>query len=146
MGNPEDPFAAIANIGPNNEYLNYERQQIIHHQHVTLSVNCPSCKNPFYVRANLTDGTTVITETGSSTFQHHVGEEPKPVHKNKKPKTNKNTGNKERRQEAAAAVQNNNTPPNSSGKRGHACVSDSEDDLPDAKKSKDVNRHLNFNN
>ncbi|KAL2473950.1 uncharacterized protein Fot_49686 [Forsythia ovata] len=143
MGNPVDPFAAIANIGPNNEYWNYERQQIIHHHHVTLSVNCPSCHKPFYVRANLTDGTTVTTQTGGSNFQHHVREEPKPVHKNRKPETNKKARNKERRQ--AAAVQNNYTPPNSAGKRGHSFVSDSEDDLPVPKKSNDVNRHLNFN-
>ncbi|KAL2524737.1 Uncharacterized protein Adt_09791 [Abeliophyllum distichum] len=144
MGNPEDPFAAIANIGPNNEYWNYERQQIIHHQHVTLSVNCPSCQKPFCVRANLTDGTTVITETEGSNLQHHVGEEANPVHKNRKYEINKKARNKEQRQAAAAAAaQNKYTPPDSVGKRGHAFVSDSKDDLPDAKKSKDVNRHLN---
>ncbi|KAL2454020.1 Uncharacterized protein Adt_09795 [Abeliophyllum distichum] len=143
MGNPKDSFAAIANIEPNNEYWNYERQQIIHHQHVTLSINCPSCQKQFCVRANLTDGTTVITETEGSNLQHHVGEEANPVHKNRKPETNKKKRN--RQAAAAAAVQNNNTPPNSAGKRGHAFVSDSEDDVPVPKKSNDVNRHLNFN-
>ncbi|KAL2524770.1 Uncharacterized protein Adt_09824 [Abeliophyllum distichum] len=145
MGKHDDPIATIKNIGPNNDDENYEKQQIIHH-YVILSVNCPSCKKSFNGRAILTDDTTVTThETGGSNLQHHVGEEANPVHKNRKPETNKKKRNRQEAAAAAAAVQNNNTPPNSAGKRGHAFVSDSEDGLPDAKKSNNVNRHLNFN-
>ncbi|KAL2474094.1 hypothetical protein Fot_49837 [Forsythia ovata] len=137
MGIPDNPFAALKKLRPNNDDENYEKQQIIHH-HVTLTVNCPSCKKPFFVRANLTDVTT--HETGGSNSQHHIGigEEANHAHKIKH-ETNKKARNKEPRQ-AAAVLQN------SSKKRGHACVSDSKDDLPVAKKSKYVNPHLNFNN
>ncbi|KAL2474104.1 Ribonuclease II [Forsythia ovata] len=63
MGIPDNPFAALKKLRPNNDDENYEKQQIIHH-HVTLTVNCPSCKKSFNGWANLTDDTTKSVEEG----------------------------------------------------------------------------------
>ncbi|CAI9773353.1 unnamed protein product [Fraxinus pennsylvanica] len=153
MANPEDPFAAIANIGPNNEYPNYEihhhvtnvsSRTILDAEGVTLSVKCPSCEKSFYVCTNLTAGTATTT----TEIEFNAAGTNFPVHENRKHESNKKNRNKGRLKAAAAADRNNYTPPISAGKRGRTYDfdPDSEDDPRVPRKSNDVNRYLKFNN
>ncbi|CAI9773351.1 unnamed protein product [Fraxinus pennsylvanica] len=178
MGNPEDPIAGIENIVPSSEY----RQPKIRHvtnsspildvKSVTLALKCPSCKEPFNVRANLTAVTettaaasAAATATAAAEMRFNVAGANFPVHENRKLKFDNKTRNKgQLKVVVAAAADRNYTPPESAGKHRRAydfdsksagkrrraydsdTDSDSKDDPPSSKKSKVANRHLKFNN
>ncbi|CAI9773350.1 unnamed protein product [Fraxinus pennsylvanica] len=128
MGNPEDPIAGIENILPSSEY----RQPKIHHvtnsspildvKSVTLALKCPSCKEPFNVRANL----TAVTETAAAEMRFNAAGANFPEHENRKLKFDNKTRNKgQLKVVVAAAADRNYTPPKSAGKRRRAYDSDS---------------------
>ncbi|CAI9773355.1 unnamed protein product [Fraxinus pennsylvanica] len=123
MGNPKDPIAGVENIVPSSEY----RQPKIHHvtnsspildvKSITLALKCPSCKEPFNVRANL----TAVTETtATAEMRFNAAGANFPVHENRKLKFDNKTRNKGQLKVVAAAACRNYTPPKSAGKRRHA--------------------------